>query len=294
MKLLIIDSNALFHRSRSALTRAMGEMTTSYGIPVTGTYGFLNALFSIIDKYRVDCVVPVYDRGGNWRKAESETYKANRESGDIAHKADMSLLIQDVLPALGFTPIGIPGFEADDVIAAIAKTSPAYEEIFILTCDRDLLQLVNSKVKVILFSSAKKIELMDEAGVEAHFGVPPQEVALFKALSGDPSDNIAGIKGIGPKTAIKIIQESRSGSVNPELSVADRICLHSKVIKESGVFLANLRLVTLTGEVAGLRWFASSAPKREDVSNIFDQLEFKSFLKESRFKKICASLGVDS
>lgn len=293
MKLLIVDSNALFHRSRSALIRAMGEMTTSYGMPVTGTYGFLNALFSIIEKYRVDCVVPVYDRGGNWRKTESDTYKANRESGDIAHKADMNLLIQDVLPALGFTPIGISGYEADDVIAAIAKNSPAYNEIFILTCDRDLLQLVNPKVKVILFNSAKKIELMDEEGVEAHFGVPPHEVPLFKALSGDPSDNIAGIKGVGPKTAVKIIQESRVGTINPELSVADRICLHSKIIKESGVFLANLRLVTLTGEVAGLRWFASSAPKIEDVSSIFSELEFKSFLKESRFKKICNSLNIE-
>ena len=95
-RLLIVDSNALFHRSRSALTRAMGEMSTSYGAPTTGTYGFLNALFSIVEQYDFDCVIPVYDAGGNWRKKEDDDYKANREGGSVAHYADMNLLIEEV------------------------------------------------------------------------------------------------------------------------------------------------------------------------------------------------------
>lgn len=265
---------------------------TSYGMPVTGTYGYLNAFFSIIDQYSIDCVVPTYDAGQNWRKAESETYKANRTSTDIAHKADMSLLIGDVLPALGFTPIGIPGFEADDIIATISKNSPAYSEVYILTCDRDLFQLVNNKVKIILFNSAKKVELVDATGVEKHFGVPPCEVKFFKALSGDSSDNVAGIKGVGPKTAVKIIEECRTSQVNPDMSIADRICMHPKVRENSGTFLANLRLVSLDEEVPNLRWYASSPPKESDMRSLFEQLEFKSYLKETRFNKILKTLKV--
>lgn len=293
MKLLIVDSHALFHRSRSALTRAMGEMVTSYGMPVTGTYGFLNALFSIIEKYDIDCTVPTYDAGQNWRKTESDAYKANRTSSDIAHKADMSLLLGDVLPMLGFTPIGIPGFEADDIVATIARDSAAYSEVFILTCDRDLFQLVTDRVKVILFNSAKKIQLVGKEEVEQHFGVPPSEVKVFKALAGDSSDNVAGIKGIGPKTAVKVIQECREGGNDSDLSLADRICFHSKVRKDPGTFLANLRLVSLDNPVPNLRWYASSPPKREEVEAIFQQLEFKSYLKESRFNKILKTLKVE-
>ena len=160
-RLLIVDCHALFHRSRSALSRAMGEMQTSLGVPTTGTYGFLNSLFSVIEQYEFDSVVPVYDAGNNWRKKEDTDYKADREKSSIAHYADMNLLIEDVLPALGFTPVGVKGYEADDVIATISRKSPAYKEIFILTCDKDLLQLVNNRVKVILFNSSKKIQLVD-------------------------------------------------------------------------------------------------------------------------------------
>lgn len=289
-RLLICDTNALFHRSRAALCRAMGEMVTSYGFPVTGTYGTLNALFSVIEKYEIDSVIPVYDSGGNWRKKESETYKANRQPSDIAHRADMNLLIQDVLPALGFTPIGSQGYEADDVIATIARNSPAYGEIYILTCDKDLLQLVNPRVKVILFSSSKKIELVDEEGVVRIFGVQPSEVKYFKALAGDSSDNVSGIAGVGPKTAVKIITES---APDEGFTLGDKICLHAKLRENAANFLANLRLVSLDDDVPNLRWFASSAPSEGAVKAIFEQLEFRSYLKDKRLGKILRALGVN-
>lgn len=269
----------------------MGEMVTSYGAPVTGTYGYLSATFSFMEKNQIDCVVPVFDAGHNWRKAESDTYKANRSGLDDAHRADMSLLLEEVLPALGMNPVGIPGFEADDVIATISRSAPAYSEIFILTCDRDLLQLVTDRVKVILFNSAKKVTLMGPQEVEDHFGVPPSEVKFFKALNGDASDNVAGLAGIGPKTAVKIIREARESNTDPDLSLADQICLHEKVRRSSGTFLANLRLVSLDEPVPNLRWWASTPPTKEALTSIFEQLEFKSFLKDSRLKKILSCLG---
>ena len=278
-RLLLIDTSALFFRSRSALTRAMGEMVTSAGIPVTGTYGFLNALFAVMAKYDYSCVIPCAEGGNNWRKRESNEYKANRDSAGVAHYADQSLLLEEVLPALGMTVVKTPGFEADDVIAHISRHSPAYDEVHVLSCDRDLLQLVTNKVKVLLFNSAKKMELVDIDGVVEKEGVYPVEVKYKKALCGDKSDNVAGIPKIGSKTAIRIIEECRPSEVNPEFTGADRICLHPKVAPSAGIFLANLRLVTLENDVPDCTWFSSSPPIPVHVEALFEGLEFKSLLK---------------
>jgi DNA polymerase-1 len=293
MKLLLIDTSALFHRSRSALLRAMGEMTTSYGIPVTGTYGFCSALFSLIEKNSYDCVVPCVDMGGNFRKEGNSDYKANREKASIAHYADLGLLLEEVLPALGFNPVGMKGYEADDVIAHISRTaSPCYSEIHIFTCDKDLLQLISNRVKVVLFNSSKKVDLVGLDEVQSHFGVPPEEIKFFKALNGDSSDNIEGLKGIGPKTAVSIINSCKLNK-DSWLSLADRIVLHPKVKEHASKFLENLRLVDLSNDVPNLEWYASSPPFQKAVEAVFTSLEFKSFLKEKRLGKILKTLKVD-
>jgi DNA polymerase-1 len=283
-RLLLIDTSALFFRSRSALTRAMGEMITSAGIPVTGTFGFLNALFAVMAKYEYDCVIPVAEGGNNWRKKESDTYKANRESS-----SDQSLLLEEVLPTLGMNVAKAPGFEADDAIAHISRHSPACEEIHILTCDRDLLSCVTNKVKVLLFNSAKKMELADIDWVLEKEGVYPAEIKYKKSICGDKSDNVAGIPKLGPKTAVKIIHECRPNEINPEFSGADRIALHPKVAPHAATFLGNLRLVTLEHDVPDLTWLASNPPIPLHVQALFEGLEFKSLLK--RKVKILEVLG---
>lgn len=287
--LLLIDVNAVFHRSRSALTRTMGEMMTSGGIPVAGTYGTLNTIFSVIEKGEYDSVIPCFDAGGNFRKKLDENYKGNREKSSLAHYADMSLLVEEALPTLGFSPVGVKGWEADDCIATISRNSPAYREIHILTVDKDLLQLVGNRVKVILFNSAKKVKTYGIDEVVEDMGVFPAEVKYLKALWGDASDNIVGIKGIGKKTAIRIIEECRPSEVNPEFTGADKICMHPKVAENAGTFLGNLRLTTLEQDVPDLQWFSSSAPIPLHVEALFDGLEFKSFKK--RKGKILQTLG---
>jgi DNA polymerase-1 len=287
--LLLIDTNAVFCRSRSALTRAMGEMVTSAGMPVTGTYGTINTILSVIEKGEYDSVIPCYDAGGNFRKKLDDTYKGTREKSSMEHYADMGLLIEDVLPTLGFSPVGVKGWEADDIIATISRNSPAYREVHILTVDADLLQLVGNRVKVILFNSIKKTKVYGIDEVLEKYGVYPAEVKYWKALCGDSSDNIAGIKGIGPKTATRIIEECRPSEVNPEFTGADRICLHPKVAQNAGTFLANLRLTTLENDVPDVTWFASNPPVPLHVEALFQGLEFKSLLK--RKVKILEVLG---
>jgi 5'-3' exonuclease len=288
-KLLIVDSNALFHRSRNALSRGSGEFTTSWGQPVTGTYGYLNALFSILEKENYDAVVPVYDAGGNFRKKEAEEYKANRGPTDDSFKADFSLLRDDVLPALGFNPVGIKGYEADDVIASIAKSAIAFSDIDILTCDRDLLGCVSNRVNVILFNSAKKVRRVDIDGVLDIFGVYPAEVRYLKSLSGDSSDNVAGIKGIGDKTAAKIIIDCRPQGLDDGLTGADRIALHTRVRENASTFLSNLRVISMVDDIE-VKWLANSPPAEGAVTSVFTQCEFNSYLKPPRLKKILKAL----
>lgn len=288
-KLLLIDTSALFFRSRSALMRSCGELTTSAGVPVTGTMAFLNALFKVMETYGYSSVVPCAEGGNNWRKKETGEYKGTRQSQDVAFYADQSLLLEEVLPTLGMTVCKAPGFEADDVIAHISRHSPAYDEIHILTCDKDLLQLVTNKVKVLLFSSAKKMELVDIDGVIGHFGVYPAEVKYYKALAGDKSDNVAGIPKVGPKTAVKIIEESRPKGEDGFLSGADRIAFHPKVKDQAATFYANLRLVTLENDVPDCTWFASSPPIALHVEALLEGLEFRTMLK--RKVKILQTLG---
>jgi 5'-3' exonuclease len=287
--LLLIDTNAVFCRSRSALTRAMGEMTTSHGVPVTGTYGTVNTILSVMEKGEYDSVIPCYDAGGNFRKKLDDSYKATREKSSMEHYADRNLLVEEVLPTLGFTPVGVKGWEADDVIATISRKSPAYREVHILTVDQDLLQLVTNKVKVILFHSTKKTKVYGIDEVLEKFQVYPSEIKYYKSLCGDSSDNVAGIKGIGPKTAVKIIEESRPSEVNPEFTGADKICLHPKVAPNAGTFLANLRLVTLENDVPDLTWFASNPPVPLHVEALLEGLEFRQMLK--RKDKILQTLG---
>jgi DNA polymerase-1 len=267
----------------------MGEMTTSAGIPVTGTYGTLNTIFSIMEKGDYSSVIPCYDAGGNFRKKLDENYKGNREKSDLAHYADRGLLVEEVLPTLGFTPVGVKGWEADDIIATMSRNSPAYREVHILTVDADLLQLVGNRVKVILFNSVKKTKVYDIDGVLEKFGVYPAEVKYFKALAGDKSDNVAGLPKVGPKTAVKIIEESRPKGEDEFLSGADRIAFHPKVRGQAADFLANLRLVTLENDVPDLTWFSSSVPVPIHVEALFEGLEFRSLLK--RKGKILQTLG---
>lgn len=291
-KLLIVDFYALFHRSRSALMRATGGLSRADGTPTTGTYGFTNNLLSVIDNVRPSHVVVCYDAGGNWRKAEDADYKANRVKEEnpetLAFKIEARAALDEMLPAMGITAVGIRGYEADDTIFTLSRDAAAcgFDETLILTCDQDILQCVSPKVKVILFNSAKKMEVLDEAGVQAKWGVHPAEIPLAKALCGDSSDNIAGIKGIGTKTAAKIVNECGGAW--------KRILAHAKVAPHADAAQANLRLVasTYVRELDGTDFddFAIGSASIAGLEAIFGEYEFTSLSK--RLKKIGEALNI--
>jgi|GEM_PF-1618342 len=289
-KLLLVDFYALFHRSRNALMRATGGLSTSYGRPTTGTYGFTNNLLSVIDAERPTHVAVCYDAGGNWRKEADAEYKANRvkEDGPEADtfKAEASALMDDVLPALGLPLIGVRGYEADDSIYTLARNALDFEEVVILTCDQDILQCVSDRVSVVLFNSAKKIAKMGLAETVEKWGVPPSQIPLVKALAGDTSDNIAGIKGLGPKTAVKIIKEANG--------TFERVLEDKKVAPHADLVRDNMMLTTSTyvPELQDLDYseFALGNSNVRTAQSVFEEYEFNALSK--RLAKIGAMLGL--
>lgn len=287
-KLLIVDFYALFHRSRAALQRTTGGLTTSDGRPTTGAYGFTNNLLSTIDSVRPSHVVVCYDAGGNWRKDASDEYKANRSKGTdeeaAAFNFEAALALDELLPALGIEAVGVRGYEADDAIYTLSRDAIGFDEVIILTCDQDILQCVSDRVKVLLFNSAKKVSLMGLAEVQEKWGVLPSHVALVKALSGDSSDNIKGIRGIGPKTASQIVIDS--------YGVLEKVLKHPKVLDHKEKVTKNLELIRPTYvtelESTDFSDYAIGKGVVEDVREAFSSLEFNTLAK--RIKKISENL----
>ena len=249
-RLLLVDHHALLHRCRNALLRTGRKYTTSTGVPTTGVFSYLSALLSIIDKTKCTHVVVCFDAGSNARKTESDTYKANRKPLDSDFIAENRILLNEALYALGIESIGMRGFEADDIIHTLSCLGQKeFDEIIIATVDQDLLQCVTETTKVLLWNSAKKQVMMDGAAVMDKWKVEPDDIRFIKALSGDSSDNIKGIKGIGPKTATKIFYEAQG--------LTEFIIENAKVFPHREQFLDNLSLVTLKymkDELGPIEW----------------------------------------
>lgn len=240
-RLLLVDHNALLHRARNALLRTGRRFTTFDGIPTSGVLGYLNCLLAVVKSVEPSHVVVCFDAGGNARKEESTEYKANRGKADPDFICENQILLNEALYAIGFESVGLRGYEADDLLYTFSHVAQygieRFDEIVIATVDQDLLQCVTETCSVLLWNSSKKQEMMDVEAVVDKWGCNPSEIRYIKALAGDGSDNIAGIKGIGKRTALKIFNESQG--------IPEVICDHPKVRDHRDQFYSNLDLVNL-------------------------------------------------
>jgi len=201
-KLVLIDGNAILHRAYHALPPTL---TTRRGEPINAVYGFVSMLLRIIQDLKPTHIAVAFDRKEpTFRHKEFKEYQAHRP------ETDKELLAQFDKARATVTAFTIPiydkaGYEADDVIGTLAKQAKV-DEVVIVTGDRDILQLVNKKVKVYLpIRGLKEAEMMGEKQVLEKMGVKPTQIDDYKALAGDPSDNYKGVPGIGPKTAINLL-----------------------------------------------------------------------------------------
>lgn len=217
--LLLVDGNALMHRAYHALP----AFKTKSGIYTNVIYGFFGMLHGAICDFKPTHVTIAFDTPAKtFRQILNEQYQAQRPSMADDFKSQIPLL-QELLDVADIYRRQLDGFEADDIIGTISKkANEAGMRVLILTGDKDIMQLVNQKTFVLSpQTGVSKIKLYDTTAVKERLGVEPKMIPELKGLMGDPSDNYFGAKGIGPKTAIKLLEQF--GSVENMLKHTDQI-----------------------------------------------------------------------
>ena len=226
-RLLILDSNSLLNRAFFAIP----PLTTSEGVHTNAVYGFANMLFKLKEELKPDYIVAAFDKKGpTFRHKEFDEYKAGRKKM-APELAEQFPIIKEILSLLSITIHEIDGFEADDIIGSLAKYAEENGiEVFIVTGDKDALQLASENINVIITKKgvSETANYNYKAFVE-EFGVTPTQFIDVKGLMGDKSDNIPGVPGVGEKTAFKLIQTY--GSIEEVLNNIDNIS--GKKLKEN-------------------------------------------------------------
>lgn len=283
-RLIIIDSNALLHRSFHALP----PLTTKSGQETGAVYGYLLTLFKAIKDLQAGYIVATFDtKAKTFRHEKFQDYKAQRPQTPDGIISQIPL-IKEVLDAFKIPVFAKEGFEADDLIATICKTAEEQEknlEIYILSGDLDNLQLVNENIKVYtLGKGIKDTVIYDINKVRERFGIKPLQMNDFKALTGDASDNVPGVPGIGKKTASEIIQKYGSlKNLYEELST-DTAVLKPK-IKEA--LKNNKEAAFMSLELVETKKDVDINFKIEDCKfGIFDQKKVEQVLLDLEFNSL--------
>ncbi|OGW39384.1 MAG: DNA polymerase I [Nitrospirae bacterium RBG_13_39_12] len=204
MNLYLIDGNSYVYRAYYAIR----GLSNSKGLPTNAIYGFTNMLLKIIREKKPDSIVVSFDSPvPTERHRIYEEYKAQRPEmpEDLVEQMPY---IRKIISALNISVFELAGYEADDIIGTIAKKAESQQiNVFIVTGDKDMLQLVGTGIKIY---DPMKDRILDEEYVKEKFGIGPERVTEFMALTGDAVDNIPGIKGVGEKTAKELLSEFKS------------------------------------------------------------------------------------
>jgi DNA polymerase-1 len=282
-KLVLIDGNALVHRAYHAIP----PLTTKKGEIVNAVYGFISILFKVLNDLKPDYVAATFDLAGpTFRHEEFDGYKATRAKAP-QELYDQLGRVKQVLGALNIPIYEKSGYEADDVIGALARqANESKEEVetIIVTGDLDTLQLINDKTKVYtLRKGIKDIVLYDDKAVMDRFkGLGPAQMADYKGLKGDPSDNIPGVPGVGEKTAIELLQEYKTiENLYENLGVLPQK-IGNKLEENKDQAFFSKYLATIKTDVPvnlDLEKCVLHDYNKEKAKKLFEELEFFSLLK---------------
>ena len=289
---ILVDGHSLAFRSFFAFAKGRdGGLRTKTGIPTSVCFGFLKSLLEVMGSEQPQSMAVAFDLGlPTFRHEADDTYKADRPDTPEDFIPDLKNL-QELLAAFNLPVVTSPGYEADDVLATLAKrASEAGYRVKILTGDRDLFQLIDPEKAIsILYLSTDFFKRGRSSGpkeigpeeVKEKLGITPEQVVDFKALCGDKSDNIPGVKGIGEVTAVKLLNEY--GSLNEIYASLDKIKGATKTKLEVGKqdaehsrYLAQLAFdapVDIGLEDAKLKGFDTQLLKP-----LLEKLEFQTFL----------------
>lgn len=281
-KLLLIDGNSMLFRAYYATVYGR-MMKTSNGVPTNAVYGFITMINKALSMVEPDAVLVAWDAGKPTFRHETYTeYKGTRK------ELDQELIVQfpiarEYLDAYGMKRYECEGIEADDIIGSMAKQYPDVE-IHILSSDRDLLQLIDPTTDVYLMKKGiTEMEVMDEAKLKESMGIVPSQIIDLKALMGDTADNIPGVKGIGEKTALKLLSEYETvDNVYAHIDeIKGKLKEKLEMDKEKAFLSKYLATIKVDAEIP--LPFADMMLKEpgEALHEFFVKYEMKSFVKDT-------------
>ncbi|MFC0472774.1 5'-3' exonuclease [Halalkalibacter kiskunsagensis] len=206
-RVLLVDGMALLFRSFYATAMSGYFMINSKGVPTNAIHGFVKHLFTAVNTFKPTHVVCCWDMGSTTYRTELfPDYKANRGEPPVELIPQFDL-VKEVVKELDIPNVGLERFEADDCIGTLAKELSQHSEVLILTGDHDILQLLEEHVSVIILKKGYgNYAVYNEELFYSEKGITPTQMIDLKALMGDSSDNYPGVKGIGEKTAIRLLQ----------------------------------------------------------------------------------------
>ncbi len=276
-KLVLIDGHSQAYRSFYALP----SLTNSKGQPTNAVYGFLTTIFKIIKEQEPDYLAVSFDLAGpTFRKKKFEAYKAHRKPMPDELVSQIPLL-RKCLQAMGIPIFEKEGFEADDCMATLAKKAESEGlEVLIATGDKDILQLVDEKIKVLRVHKSE-LSIYDKDKVKEQYGVGPEGIADLLGLMGDASDNIPGVKGVGEKTAAGLMEQF--GSLDKIYGHLDKV--KSDKMREN--LQAQEESARMSRDLARLDLAVPLEIKWDDCKvGAYNTPEFYNFLKEMEFKRL--------
>lgn len=274
-KLLIADGTNIMFRSFYGIR----PFTTKSGLHTNAVYGLATTLTRQIEELRPDAVAVAFDLPEpTFRHKMFDAYKGTRQKAP-EELTEQIEYVKKCAEALGTHPIAIPGYEADDILGTLAKTAEEEGyEVYVFSGDRDTLQLITDKTRVIYITSKENI-VYDEALFRENYGTEPRRLVDIKALMGDSSDNIPGVRGIGEKTAKKLISEN--GSIDAIYENIDSIAVTPSVReklregRESAYMSAELATITRSAPVGvTLDELTYTGIDKNALGALFTELEF--------------------
>ncbi|MEY3862695.1 MAG: hypothetical protein RIR60_1061 [Pseudomonadota bacterium] len=281
--LLLVDGSSYLYRA----FHAMPDLRNSQNEPTGAIQGVLNMLRRLHKDYPSDYSACVFDaKGKTFRDDIYPEYKANRASMPDELRAQIEPL-HEAIKAMGWPLIMESGVEADDVIGALAKQAEREGvRVIISTGDKDISQLVNEHITVVntMRDAFRRVDdVLDIAGVEKKFGIPPRLIIDYLVLIGDTSDNVPGVEKVGPKTAVKWLQEY--GSLDNIVANADKIGgVVGENLRKALPWLPTAReLITIRCDVGIQEHLSDLAPQAIDkakLAELFERFEFKSWRRE--------------
>lgn len=281
-RVLLVDGMALLFRAFYATSYSGYIRKTSQGLPTNAVYGFIQYFFDAVNVFKPTHVICCWDMGSSTFRTESYAlYKQNRAEAPLELIPQFDL-VKDVVASMGIPNVGLAGYEADDCIGTLSHKHQSESEVYILTGDHDMLQLITEQVKVVIMNKGRSnYTVYDLDTLLAAKQLTPLQIIDLKAFMGDTSDNYPGVKGIGEKTAQKLLAEY--GSIEGCLDAIEQLpkSVRSKIE-------ANLDMLHLSRDLARIRLDVPIACEldhslwnlqRELARNKFNELEFGGLAK---------------